>query len=211
MASAPAGKAIGIDISYAQAAWPGIASDKFVVIRVSSGDGGLHRDPLAAQHIAEARKAGKPFALYHYLGSSGGVAEASYAVKTMEGLGVWGHKLFCDFEGDADVKEAEAFIAHAKKLMRPEKWRFRLRKRVGLYSGYKIKANGNGTLGADFGWLADYDAFDRPSGWSRRFTRLWQYASTSSRGNLDLDAYMGRPALVGRFFRPIRRSGKLAK
>ena len=212
MANAPAEKALGFDCSYAQGTWPGIASDKFVIIRVSSGDGGLHADDRAAQHIAEARKANKPFAFYHFLGRVGGKVEAQFAVRTMDKLGVWGHKLFCDYEGTSTRSDAIAFIAEAKRLMRPGKWRYRLRKRVGLYSGSTIKESGGGTLDASFGWLADYNAYDRPEGWSTTFARFWQYDSTSiSRGHLDLDAYMGNPKNVARFFQPIYKSGKLVK
>src|SRR5258706_1510318 len=148
MASAPKGKALGIDISQYQPGSPWNKDNRFVINRISSGDGGLHEDSQAAQHIRLARQDKKPMAFYHFLGSRPGDAEARFAVKTMEKYGVWGYKLFCDFEGTAHPSDAKAFIREAKTLLKPSLWVYRLRRRVGIYA-----ARLSGT-GAQFGWAA---------------------------------------------------------
>jgi len=193
----------GIDISYAQATFPARAEHRFVIIRISSGDGGLHEDSRAAQHIGEARARKMPMAFYHFMGT-GGAEEARFAVAAMQRHGVWGHKLIIDAENDATPEGVAAAIREAKQLLRPSLWRFRRRRRVGIYSGYWCKSHGGGTFGADFGWLADYNAFEPPAHWPPGFTKLWQF--TSNNGTLDENYWMG----IGdyrKFFQPIDKRG----
>lgn len=206
MASSPRNKALGIDYSqYQPQPGPYNKSTRFVIIRISSGDGGLHEDSKAAEHIRSARRDGKPMAFYHFLGNRPGVAEARFAITTMRKYGVWGYKLFCDLEGTATEADAKDFIREARTLMKPSMWIYRRRRRVGIYAG---KYHVRGTAGAQFGWLANYDGFDRPFGWSRLFTKLWQYTSFQGGVHLDRDAFMLSPKRVERFFQPINSKGK---
>ena len=205
MALAPKGRALGIDVSQYQPGDPWNKSTRFVIIRLSSGDGGLHIDSSAEAHIKACKRDKRPFALYHFLGHGGGAAEARFAVKAMESFGVWGYKLFCDLEGTAIEADAKDFVREAKALLKPSAWLYRARRRVGVYAG---KYHVRGTCGAHVGWLANYDGFDRPAGWSRLFTKLWQYTSFESGVHLDRDALMLSPKRVARFFQPIDRKGR---
>jgi GH25 family lysozyme M1 (1,4-beta-N-acetylmuramidase) len=192
----------GCDISQYQTSVPKWAD--FVIIRISSGDGGLHRDSRAESHIKECRKRKVPFAVYHYTGHEGGVKEARFAVEQMKALGVWGHKLVCDAEGTSTLPDVQDFIKEAKVLLKPSNWLFRKRLRVGLYSGGWIKANGGGRLGAQFGWIAHWgvDHPTLPAHWDADFTRLWQH--TAAQG-IDKDRFLGKS--VDKFFGEIDRRG----
>jgi hypothetical protein len=140
-------------------------------------------DPLAKQHVTYAQAHGIPVGGYWvvYEGVSGGTqAEQCYAV--MQQLNLYRIAVDAEqFPGTATLtlQTVQDFVARMKQLNGD----------CGIYSGYWIKARGGGTAGADWGWLADYTANDRPSGWSVEFEKFWQY--TSSGGTLDKDRYLG--------------------
>src|SRR5205085_1885733 len=101
--------------------------------------------------------------------------------KTMEKYNIAGYKLVLDAEGDVLERVVREAIKEAKRLLRPSLLQFRGRHRVGIYSGGWVKSHGGSRMGAKFGWLADYTAFDRPAHWSRRFTKLWQFTSNNGK------------------------------
>lgn len=168
----------GIDISQYQSSFD--TTVDFVIIRLGYS---VSEDPLAAQHTTTAKNKGIPYGGYWalYEGHSGH-DQAVACYNLMQKYGVYRIAVDAEqFPGAATLtlQTVQDFIKTMQALNGD----------CGIYSGYWIKAHGGGTAGADWGWLADYTAFDRPSGWSTAFTLLWQY--TSSNGTLDKDHFYG--------------------
>jgi Glycosyl hydrolases family 25 len=163
--------------------WP-----EFVIVRLGSV---VMDDWRLQQHVAYARQNGiMNLGTYYFLyvdGAPEAQADHAYALQQDVGLELAPH--FADAESKCDVDTAQRYIARMREL----------RGDCGLYSGYWIKSHGGGTLGADYGWLPQYQStYTLPSGWSAEFTKLWQY--TSNNGTLDQDRFLGTETEMYDFF-----------
>lgn len=74
-----------LDISQYQGAWQD-RGDPIVMIRMSSGEGGLHMDTSAAQDYNGAVADGRAVGGYHFAGGGNVVAEATYFMQCMSPL-----------------------------------------------------------------------------------------------------------------------------
>lgn len=166
----------GVDVGYPQTSDFGWA--EFYIVRLGST---RQDDVRRIQHTLFARTNKIPLGSYWFMYAEGSPeADADHAFQIMTDLSLVDQPFFADAEGACTVDYATRFIARMK-THRPE---------CGLYSGYWIKSHGGSTLGADYGWLPQYqETYQRPSGWSESFLKLWQW--TSSSGVLDRDRFLG--------------------
>lgn len=204
-----------MDVSYAQGAGLPTGPKDFVIIRLGYSK---TLDVDAKAHIEECKKRNIPFALYWFLYNTySGREQADAAVKAMNDLGVWGHKLIIDAEGTVNTSVVRSAIRRAKALLKPSDKKFQYRRRVGIYSGEWARAHGGYTFGAQFGWLAAYVPEPTlsqyiPRWWKgnyrhrkdRPFLVMWQYTDAPQ----DRDFWLADPTHLPGFFRPIDRTGK---
>jgi hypothetical protein len=172
----------GIDISKYQVG--DYTSADFYVVRLGSS---ITEDDRAAQHTSFARSHDIPYGGYWalYEGFTGAY-QARICYDLMKKYGVF--RIAADAEqflgaSLLTLRTVEDFVSRMQTLNGD----------CGIYSGSWIKEHGGGTAGANWGWLADWSAFDRPAGWSLSFTKLWQ--TGNSGGSLDTDMYLGDAAL----------------
>jgi GH25 family lysozyme M1 (1,4-beta-N-acetylmuramidase) len=167
----------GVDVSKYQSGYdPNVG---FVIVRLGAN---LTTDPLASQHVAFAKTHNIPVGGYWVVyEAASGAQQANACWSVMKALGVSRVAVDAEqFKGTSilTLNTVIGFVGRMKVLNGD----------CGIYSGYWIKAHGGGTCGADWGWLANYTAFDLPSGWSPAFTVLWQYTTTP----IDRNKYLGR-------------------
>jgi hypothetical protein len=174
----------GVDVSKWNADdYPG---EDLYVVRLGFS---MTEDYRADQHTAFARAHGIPYGGYWalYDGTYSGATQAAKCYQLMVQYGVFRVAVDAEqFSGapTLQLQTVKDFVAKMQELNGD----------CGIYSGHWIKEHGGVTCGADWGWLADWTAFDLPSGWSPAFTTLWQYTSTN--GTLDRDRYMANDDII---------------
>jgi hypothetical protein len=177
----------GVDVSKYQSgdyAWA-----KFYIVRLGYS---LTEDYMAGRHIAFAKAHGIPHGGYWFIyNTATGAAQAQACFNVMTTLEIVGRPIFADAEGDANPNTVREFIDRMK----------RLNAHCGMYSGYWIKSHGGGTLGAAYGWLADYRSdWSWPINWPPAFRKLHQYTSFKDGIHLDRNYWRAPDAEFAAFW-----------
>jgi lysozyme len=185
-----------IDVSQYQGVidWPKV-DRPIAIIRMSSGDGGLHYDKSAARNYKLAKAAGKAVGMYHYAGAGDPVAEADFFIKA------------CSPLSQDDVMVLDWEVSHPD----PVGWCVAFITRVIDKTGTKPLIymntstenayNWQPVIALDIAlWLADYrytPAQNAPVKHWKKYV-MHQHSSKGSvpgiAGNVDLDEYFGTVA-----------------